>query len=71
MTIVRLGMHVAQKTLRRLDTKDIIDMTRLIDDSTYADPALRARLKENSMSGDKGGVPGQWSARKAQLVART
>ena len=36
---------------------------------TYTDPALRERLKEKIKAGDKGGSPGQWSARKAQLLA--
>ena len=35
----------------------------------YTDPALRERIKQDVMAGDKGGNPGQWSARKAQLVA--
>ncbi|SDQ39843.1 hypothetical protein [Quadrisphaera sp. DSM 44207] len=35
----------------------------------YTDPALRARLKEEIQAGDRGGRPGQWSARKAQLLA--
>ena len=36
---------------------------------TYTDPALRERLKEEIKAGDKGGAPGQWSARKSQLLA--
>ena len=35
----------------------------------YTDPALREKIKGEVMAGDKGGRPGQWSARKAQLVA--
>ena len=35
----------------------------------YTDPDLRERIKEEVLAGDKGGRPGQWSARKAQLVA--
>lgn len=35
----------------------------------YSDPALRDRLKAEITAGDKGGKPGQWSARKAQLLA--
>ncbi|MGQ7298211.1 hypothetical protein [Quadrisphaera sp. KR29] len=35
----------------------------------YTDPALRERLKEEVTAGDRGGRPGQWSARKAQLLA--
>jgi hypothetical protein len=38
------------------------------DDSLYTDPALRHRLKEKIQAGDKGGRPGQWSARKSQLL---
>jgi hypothetical protein len=36
--------------------------------SKYTDPELRARLKDEVTAGDKGGKPGQWSARKAQLL---
>lgn len=35
----------------------------------YTNPELRNRIKNRIMSGSKGGKPGQWSARKAQLVA--
>jgi hypothetical protein len=35
----------------------------------YTRPDLRDRLKRKIMAGDKGGNPGQWSARKAQLLA--
>ena len=36
----------------------------------YTDPELRERLKAEIFAGDRGGRPGQWSARKAQLLAR-
>ena len=36
----------------------------------YTKPELRERIKERIMAGSKGGKPGQWSARKAQLVAQ-
>ncbi len=35
----------------------------------YSDPELRDKLKAEITAGDKGGKPGQWSARKAQLLA--
>lgn len=35
----------------------------------YTDPELRERIKARIQRGSKGGEPGQWSARKAQLVA--
>ena len=37
--------------------------------SRYTKPALRAKIVERVKAGSKGGKPGQWSARKAQLVA--
>ena len=40
------------------------------DDSKYSKPELRERIKDRVMAGSKGGKPGQWSARKAQLVAQ-
>ncbi len=35
----------------------------------YTKPTMRKRLFQNIKSGTKGGRPGQWSARKAQLLA--
>ena len=36
----------------------------------YTRPALRERLKKKLQASDKGGKPGQWSARKSQLLAQ-
>ena len=36
---------------------------------SYTNPELRNRIKNRIMASSKGGKPGQWSARKAQLVA--
>lgn len=35
----------------------------------YTKPELRERIKNRIMAGGKGGDPGEWSARKAQLLA--
>ncbi|CEL11495.1 hypothetical protein ASPCAL14597 [Aspergillus calidoustus] len=37
--------------------------------NNYTDPDLRQEVKEEVQAGGKGGKPGQWSARKAQLTA--
>ena len=37
---------------------------------SYTKPELREQIKKRIMAGSKGGKPGQWSARKAQLVAQ-
>ena len=36
----------------------------------YTNPALRKRLLARIKAGNKGGRPGQWSARKAQMLAQ-
>ena len=38
-------------------------------DANYTKPELREKLKDKIKEGDKGGRSGQWSARKAQLLA--
>ncbi|MFW6153880.1 MAG: hypothetical protein ACOC95_01555 [Planctomycetota bacterium] len=45
-------------------------MTRKDYQQRYTDPELRERLKEQIKQSDKGGNPGQWSARKSQLLTR-
>jgi hypothetical protein len=36
----------------------------------YTNPELRRQLKEKILESDKGGKPGQWSARKSQLLVK-
>ena len=36
----------------------------------YTKPAMRKRLFNKILAGSKGGIAGQWSARKAQMLAR-
>ena len=36
----------------------------------YTKPTMRKRLFEKIKRGGKGGKPGQWSARKAQMLAK-
>jgi len=36
----------------------------------YTKPSLRKRLFNQIKAGSKGGRPGQWSARKAQMLAK-
>ena len=35
----------------------------------YTKPGLRTRIFQRILRGNKGGNPGQWSARKAQMLA--
>ena len=36
----------------------------------YTKPGMRKRIFNQVKAGSKGGKPGQWSARKAQIVAK-
>lgn len=40
------------------------------DDSKYSKPELRERIKDRIMESSQGGKPGQWSARRSQLLAQ-
>jgi len=44
--------------------------SRVNEAGNYTNPGLRKRLFEQIKAGDKGGKPGQWSARKAQMLAK-
>jgi hypothetical protein len=40
------------------------------DNSKYTKPELRERIKDRIMESSKAGKPGQWSARKSQLLVQ-
>ena len=44
--------------------------SRVNEAGNYTKPALRKRLFNRIKAGGKGGKPGQWSARKAQMLAK-
>jgi hypothetical protein len=44
--------------------------SRVNEAGNYTKPGLRKRIFSRIKSGSKGGKPGQWSARKAQMLAK-
>ena len=44
--------------------------SRVNEAGNYTKPTMRKRLFAKILRGSRGGRPGQWSARKAQLLAR-
>jgi hypothetical protein len=44
--------------------------SRVNEAGNYTKPTLRKRLFNKIKAGSKGGDPGEWSARKSQLLAR-
>jgi hypothetical protein len=62
-TIIPLHSSAIQSRVRTLSCS----MPSKKDDK-YTDPELREEVKEEIQAGDKGGAPGQWSARKVYLT---
>ena len=44
--------------------------SRVNEAGNYTKPTMRKRLFRKILAGSKGGRAGQWSARKAQMLAR-
>ena len=44
--------------------------SRVNEAGNYTRPTMRKRLFERIKAGGKGGKPGQWSARKSQMLAQ-
>ena len=45
-------------------------MAKKMTEKKYTRPELREEIKQELMQSDKGGKPGQWSARKSQLLVQ-
>jgi hypothetical protein len=66
------------KTIKRKDNPDDVTMyakggevkSRVNEAGVYTKPGMRKSLFEKIKAGGKGGNPGQWSARKAQMLAQ-
>ena len=62
-------MVIKKKTTKRV-TKNSGGKSTVNKAGNYTKPTMRKRLFEKIKAGSKGGNPGQWSARKAQLLAK-
>ena len=51
-------------------TKKKKSKSRVNEAGNYTKPSMRKRLFNKIKAGGKGGAPGQWSARKAQMLAQ-
>jgi|TARA_B110000977_G_scaffold174580_1_gene228544 hypothetical protein len=58
-------MAVAKKPKSKPKAKSKVN-----EAGNYTKPALRKRIFNRIKAGGKGGAPGQWSARKAQMMAK-
>ena len=61
---------LAKKPVRKMSTGGSASKSKVNEAGNYTKPTMRKRLFEQIKSGGKGGKPGQWSARKAQMLAK-
>ena len=57
-------------TRRKAPAKKKKAKSRVNEAGNYTKPPMRKRLFQRIKAGSKGGAPGQWSARKAQMLAK-
>ena len=57
-------------TRRKAPEKKKKAKSRVNEAGNYTKPTMRKRLFQRIKAGSKGGAPGQWSARKAQMLAK-
>jgi len=68
-SIQRMKFLPGEVDRKAIAFKEKINSTLVKKDNPYTKPDLRERLKREVMAGSQGGKPGQWSARKAQILA--
>ena len=75
MGAIRPSKMPKAKTITRKDDPNKVKMyaeggeSKVNEAGNYTQPGMRKRLFESIKAGGKGGAPGQWSARKAQMLA--
>ena len=67
MGLIKLNLLKKQKTMTKKPKKKA--KSRVNEAGNYTKPAMRKRIFNRIKAGSKGGAPGQWSARKAQMLA--
>jgi len=75
MGIINPSKMPKAKTIIRKDDPNKVKMyakggeSKVNEAGNYTKPGMRKSLFERIKAGGKGGAPGQWSARKAQMLA--
>ena len=78
MGAIRSSKMPKAKTITRKDDPNKVTVykdggqvkSRVNEAGNYTKPGMRKSLFEKIKAGGKGGAPGQWSARKAQMLAQ-
>jgi hypothetical protein len=75
---IRSSKMPQAKTISRKDDPNKVEVfkeggkvkSRVNEAGNYTKPGMRKSIFERIKAGGKGGAPGQWSARKAQMLAQ-
>jgi len=76
MGAIRPSKMPGRKIINRKDDPNKVSLfkeggeSRVNEAGNYTKPGLRKSIFERIKAGGKGGAPGQWSARKAQMLAQ-
>jgi hypothetical protein len=76
MGAIRPSKMPGRKIIKRKDDPENVSLfkeggeSRVNEAGNYTKPGLRKSIFERIKAGGKGGAPGQWSARKAQMMAQ-
>jgi len=76
MGAIRPSKMPGRKIIKRKDDPENVSLfkeggeSRVNESGNYTKPGLRKSIFERIKAGGKGGAPGQWSARKAQMMAQ-
>ncbi len=76
MGIINPSKMPKAKTITRKDDPNEVKMyakggeSKVNEAGNYTKPGMRKSLFESIKAGGKGGAPGQWSGRKAQMLAK-
>jgi hypothetical protein len=65
LLVVHLVQHIGQTKLSGKEKEMAVN-----EAGNYTKPTMRKGLFNKIKAGSKGGRPGQWSARKAQMLAK-
>jgi hypothetical protein len=76
MGAIRPSKMPGRKIINRKDDPNKVSLfkeggeSRVNEAGNYTKPGMRKSIFERIKAGGKGGAPGQWSARKAQMLAQ-
>ena len=67
---MQMKNKAAKKKVVRKATGGAVKKSSVNKAGNYTKPTMRKQMFERIKAGGKGGKPGQWSARKAQMLAK-